>query len=121
MRSSCTRTSSYAPAVATGDLNGDGKADLLARRKETGEWWGSLSVGFAFATSHWDTWGTAVPWVDVQLADFNGDGLADVAGRSKESGTWFVGRSSGSGLVTLVWDRWSPAGTWLDVRAGAFG
>src|SRR5207245_2307295 len=82
--------------VKVGDLNGDGKADLIGRVQETGQWWAGLSTGTSLRTSLWATWSPDVTWVDVQLGDLTGDGKADVIGRVLESGQWFTGVSTGA-------------------------
>ena len=100
------------------DLNGDGKADLIGRVQETGQWWAGVSTGSAFVNSLWGSWSTAVTWVDVQSGDFNGDGKADLVGRVLQTGQWWVGLSTGSSLATSLWTTWSPAVTWVDVQVG---
>jgi hypothetical protein len=104
--------------VRLGDLNGDGKADLIGRVRDNGQWWGGISNGARFTTSLWDAWSPALTWVDVQVGDVNGDGKADIAGRVKETGQWWVSRSTGAAGATSLWDAWSPSATWVDVRLG---
>jgi FG-GAP-like repeat/IPT/TIG domain len=107
--------------VHLADLNGDGRADVIGRYLETGQWWVSLSgkTGFV-STSLWTTWSTAVTWVNVQLGDFNGDGKADLVGQVKESGQWWVGLSTGTSFTNALWATWSTAVTWVDVQVGDF-
>jgi hypothetical protein len=108
--------------VQVGDFNGDGRADLIGRALESGQWWLGTSTGAAFADSLWVEWSPAVNWADVQVGDFNGDGRADVAGRVPSSGEWWVSLSGGSAAVsTAAWAVWSPAATWVDVHHGHFG
>jgi hypothetical protein len=106
-----------------GDLNGDGKADLLARNLQTGVWWANLSRGTAFTVSSWAAWNPDAPsltWVDVQLGDLNADGKADLVGRVKQSGQWWANLSNGaSAALATLWATWPPDGpgqTWVDVR-----
>jgi hypothetical protein len=110
--------------VRLGDLNGDGKADLVARIKQTGQWWASLSAGATAAgTTMWAQWApdsAGLSWVDIQLADFNGDGKADLAARLLQNGQWWVAVSTGAAFSTSQWATWSPAVTWVDVHAGHF-
>ena len=108
--------------VKVGDFNGDGKADIVGRALQTGQWWVGLSNGStAFNTTLWATWSTGVTWVDVQIGDFNGDGKTDITGRAKETGQWFTALSNGStAFNTTLWTTWSTAVTWLDVRSGNF-
>ena len=78
--------------VLAGDLTGNGKADLVGRVLQTGQWWASVSTGSSFSNSLWATWYAGVTWVAVQLGDFNGDGKLDLVGRVQESGQWWVER-----------------------------
>jgi hypothetical protein len=112
--------------VKVGDLNGDGKADLIGRDKENGQWWAAVSTGAGFVNRLWGQWVPDQPgtrdWVDVQLADFNGDGKADLAGRIRENGQWWVSSSGSRDGFTgnSLWAVWSPNVTWVDVKVGDF-
>src|SRR5205085_455832 len=104
-----TRWAAWSPGVnwrdvQVADFNGDGRADLVGRWRETGQWWASLSgpAGFTAAT-RWATWSTAVTWADVRLGDFNGDGKRDLVGRVREYGQWWVGLSTGTAFTTSAW------------------
>src|SRR5439155_11411546 len=64
--------------VQVGDFSGDGKADIVGRYLEGGQWWAGISTGSSFTNSLWTTWSTAATWVDVKIGDFNGTGKADI-------------------------------------------
>jgi hypothetical protein len=107
--------------VHLADFNGDGKADIVGRALQTGQWWVGLSNGSGFATTLWSTWSTGVTWVDVQVGDFNGDGKADITGRALELGFWYTGVSNAStAFATSLWAIWNPEVTWVDVGHGNF-
>jgi hypothetical protein len=107
--------------VHLGDFNGDGRADLVGRARETGQWWVGLSTGAGFRDGLWAVWSTAVTWVDVQVGDFNGDGKDDITGRVLQNGQWWTGVSTGgTGFVTGLWGAWAPSLGWVDVHRGAF-
>ena len=75
----------------------------------------------AFTSSPWDTWSTAVTWVDVKVGDFNGDGKDDIVGRVLQTGRWWVAQSNGSTAFTSSpWGSWSTGVTWVDVQVGDF-
>jgi hypothetical protein len=106
--------------VKTGDFNGDGKTDIVARNQQTGDVWVGISNGSSLAFSLWTTWNSSVSWVDTQVGDFNGDGKADLASRVQSSGQWWVAQSNGSSFTNSLWTTWNPAVTWLDVHAADF-
>jgi hypothetical protein len=116
---------SYSISTFTGVVdvllgNGDGRADLIGRALQTGQWFAGLSTGATLRTSFWDAWSTAVTWQGVQLGDSNGDGKQDLVGRTLQTGQWFVSLSDGAMLHTSQWDVRSPAVSWADVRHGTF-
>ena len=95
--------------VQLGDLNGDGRADLIGRALQSGQWFAGLSTGTTLTTSLWDAWATGVTWADVRLGDLNGDGKADLIGRDLATGQWSRGISNGTAFSTGPWAKWSPA------------
>lgn len=80
------------------DFTGDGRADVLSRVRETGEWylWQANATGSGFlAKTLWGTWVTGNEWRDCMVGDFNDDNIADLIGRRVvQTGTvdeWYVG------------------------------
>jgi autotransporter-associated beta strand protein len=106
--------------VKVGDFNGDGKADIVGREQQNGQWMAGVSTGTSFSNSFWTTWNPNVTWVDVQVGDFNGDGKADLVGQVQQSGQWWVGLSNGNSFSNALWSTWSTAVTWVDVHAADF-
>jgi hypothetical protein len=106
--------------VQTGDFNGDGQTDIIARDSQTGNWWVGLSNGSSFVTTIWSTWNPNVTWVDLQIGDFTGDGKDDIAARVAQTGQWWVGMSTGSSFVNSLWTTWNPNVAWVDVQSGDF-
>jgi hypothetical protein len=92
--------------VATGDFNGDGKADLLWRNKDNNAYstWlldGSTYIGGGIIT--------ALPanFEVVATGDFNGDGKADLLWRNQDNNaysTWLMDGNTyiGGGIITAL-------------------
>ena len=81
------------------DMNGDGRADLVAYSAESGDWEVALSEGTRFASpTRWITqFGNGS---SAQLVgDFNGDGRADAATFAGYYGDWWVALSDGRRLL----------------------
>ena len=76
-------TTQSAKAVGTGDVNGDGRADLILQYTHQGaiKWQARLSEGNTFkyqGAGKWETGTTTQSAKAVGLADVNGDGRADL-------------------------------------------
>jgi hypothetical protein len=125
--------------VGTGDINGDGKLDMVAKDAgiasatpaKNGQWWVALNTGFGNNDSFsFQLWDGAIPtsglvggathqltWGDHQVADFTGDGKADVLARVRETGNWYLWttNSTGTGFTletTGITGKSSLFGTW---------
>jgi predicted outer membrane repeat protein len=107
--------------VHLADVTGDGKADLVGRYLQMGQWWVTVSgASTAGSTTLWTTWDQTVNWVDVGIGDFTGDGKADLIGRDPSTGNWWVGTSTGTAFANHWWATWVRAVPWLDVQVGDF-
>ncbi|WP_327355057.1 FG-GAP-like repeat-containing protein [Streptomyces sp. NBC_01304] len=79
----------YDVLTSPGDLNGDGRADLVARQSSTGDMYfyastsdGKLASRVKFA-ANWKTYGRI-----TGVGDITGDGKADLLGHDKNGGLW---------------------------------
>ncbi|KUM84969.1 MULTISPECIES: FG-GAP-like repeat-containing protein [Streptomyces] len=90
--------------VTTGDLNNDGRPDVLSRQASDGTLWvypGTGRVSGAFGTRYqvgrsWQTQDA------LRTGDYNGDGLTDVLSRQASDNTLWVYPGTGkSGMETL--------------------
>jgi len=103
---------SYRYDVYYADVDGDGKADLVSRNKETGNVEVFRGTGTAFQYlpgtgpgGVWSYgWGTTY---GLYFADVTGDGKADLVGRHEGTGDVYVFVSTGSGFSSS-----SPSGLW---------
>src|SRR2546427_1227495 len=99
---------------ATGDFNGDGKADLLWYNKSNGQ----VDVWFMNGTSVLSGGSLGMVPTDWQIAgvgDLNGDGKADLLWYNKSNGrvdAWFMNGTSvlGGGRLDTVSADWQIAG-----------
>lgn len=72
--------------VTTGDINGDGKADIVWRRVSDGDVRGWAMNGSTIEQSSLIANDYSKTWEAVGGGDINGDGVTDVVFRSKSSG-----------------------------------
>jgi hypothetical protein len=94
----------------SGDLNGDGQADLACWTGEGGGWAVALSTGASWNASVWsggpvpvDEWNVISVPNQCFAADFNGDEKTDLACSNGTNGTWNVGLSTGTGWNAESW------------------
>ena len=78
----------YGQLRGVGDVNGDGRDDLVLRHRDTGRWVAYLMDGnrSEFHRIHGPT--RTLKYMLVGLGDFNGDGRDDLLLRHVESGSW---------------------------------
>ncbi|MFF8591832.1 N-acetylmuramoyl-L-alanine amidase [Streptomyces sp. NPDC015220] len=110
----------YDTVIGARDLNGDGKADLVARDKSGVLWFykgtGSASAPFATRTKVGGGWSVYDTMVDT--GDLNGDGKADLVARDKSGVLWFY-KGTGSASAPFA-TRTKVGGGWsvYDVLRG---
>jgi hypothetical protein len=102
--------------VTIGDMDGDGRSDLLGRDPTTGQWLVSRSTGTAFTTSTFGGFANPQTWGQFVAGDFNFDGKTDIAGRNQRTGTWRLLQSSGTQFGRPeVFGTWPTTAAWSNV------
>jgi hypothetical protein len=96
-----------------GDLDGDGKADLVWRETNTGDVGAWLMNGLSTATTGVIAGAVPAAWVIADVGDLDGDGKADLVWRETNTGdvgAWLMnGLSTATtgviaGAVPLAWE-----------------
>jgi hypothetical protein len=104
--------------VGTGDLDGDGKSDLVWRNRSTGMLWAMLMNGFTISSSGSPWIEPDLNWEIVSIDKYSVDLKADLLWRNKTNGQVFLlpmnGLAAASG-GSVIWTEpsvaWRIAGT----------
>jgi hypothetical protein len=118
-----TSSTGYSPALAgakqwgnqslgdvpmLGDVDGDGRSDLVIWRASTGTWhWLTSSSNFDYASSGIKQWGNAALGDRPLLGDVDGDGRADLCVWRPGTGTWYwLTSASGYSYASVGLRQW---------------
>ncbi|HVV98906.1 MAG TPA: VCBS repeat-containing protein, partial [Planctomycetaceae bacterium] len=105
-------------AFLIGDINGDGRAELLGLNGTNGNWQELSWNNGALSLQTIGKWSLNGSWSQLQLADVNGDGIADIVGFNSQANTWSV-LTDISGQFTTAKVAWTASTSYSDLDAGA--
>ncbi len=117
--------------LTTGDVNGDGKKDLVLFARKQGKVYVALSTGIGFAAPQvWHEFFAVSTYERPRVADVNGDGKADIVTFATNSPTAFgdvyVAVSNGQAFVdqngtpnsSTKWHDWFAVDPAQQIRTG---
>jgi len=91
--------------AAEGDFNADGKADILLRSMNTGQWYAYLLDNTTVLSAAAPDTSFNLIWDLQAVDDYNGDGMSDILLRNSANGLWYLNLMNG----TTVQSKGTPA------------
>lgn len=98
--------------AATGDVNGDGRADLIWRNMTDGRIWTMLMNGLSWTAGAVVWTEPDTHWVLKGSGDFNGDGRGDLLFRNDLTGVVFVVLLDGNNVLASGVAHYEPDMNW---------
>jgi VCBS repeat protein/fibronectin type III domain protein len=111
--------------VATGDLNGDGKPDLVWQNdaRQVAVWYMGGAQGNTLLWGDWLSSTGVTDWRVVGTGDFNGDGRLDLVWQhdwTRQAVVWYMGGAQGNIFQSLAWLTSADVGGWTLVGTADF-
>ena len=88
--------------AGTGDLNGDGKTDIVLRNTDDGSVGAWLGNGLRLGSTGVIAGAVPAAWVIVGVGDLDGDGKADIVWRNTDTGDVAVWQGNGANAPTTT-------------------
>jgi hypothetical protein len=105
--------------ITTGDLNNDGRPDVLSRQASDGTLWVYPGTGRATGSTFGTRYQVGTGWKSqnaLRTGDYNGDGLTDVLSRQASDNTLWVYPGTGKPGMETLGTRYQAGTGWGPYR-----
>lgn len=106
-------------AVLTGDLNGDGRNEIVSFNS-SGEWLSLSWNGTNYQTTFIQGWYAASSWVGHQFINLDGQGTEELAAFDAAVGRWYAISFGGGGYTTSFLADWNSTHEYGSLLKGDF-
>ena len=107
--------------IATPDLDGDGKSDLLWRNQATGQVYGMLMNGNSIGLQNFIYTSSDLAWKIVAVGDYNGDGKSDLLWRNESTGQLWMMQMNGLAIGPQAGPYFEPNLNWRTLGPWEYG
>lgn len=103
--------------VLVGDLNGDGREEIITLKSD-GNWNTLAWNGNSYVTGQLQGWYRSDNWTGLSLIDLDGNGIDDVIGFDPASAQWLVISQNNGVLSSSRVATWNPSETYTSFLVG---
>lgn len=100
-----------------GDINGDGRDDIVAQNNQ-GNWWAVSCLGSTDTSVFLRGWTVSPNWQNWALVDLDGDGWDEVVAQDRATGAWWGILHSSTGYYNQKLMTWSAQNTFSNLLVG---
>jgi hypothetical protein len=108
-------------AHVAGDLNGNGRDDVLSFHPTNGTWWITEWTGTSFRTRLFTTYKTRLGWAGHVTGDMDGDGRDELLSYHPSNGTWWITEWTGTSFRTRLFTTYKTLTGWQSHVTGDIG